>query len=173
MIMTFCPEHTGQPHGLILKKQCLAGRHARLALKSQRATPKADRDMTQDLWALLATILLAVVQLTLASILSLRQLGGIYIAGPRDTLREATGMTGRIVRAHRNLLEIFPQFAAALFIVHASGKVGTLSATGAWLFFAARCLYVPAYAFGPTGARPLCWLAAQAGIFIILADIVV
>ncbi len=129
--------------------------------------------MTSDLWALVATVLLAVVQITLASILSLRQLGGVYIAGPRDTPREASGFAGRIVRAHRNLLEIFPQLVAALFIVHIAGRAGNLSVLGAWLFFAARCLYVPAYAFGPTGARPICWLAAQIGIFIILADIVV
>ena len=62
-------------------------------------------------------------------------------------------ISGRIVRAHRNLLEIFPQFAAALFVVHAGGAEGRLSVLGAWLFFFARCLYVPAYAFGPAGGQ--------------------
>ena len=129
--------------------------------------------MTADLWALVAAMLLAVVQLTLSSVLTLRQLGGAWVAGSRDESREVTGLSGRFVRAHRNLLEIFPQFVAALFLVHAVHAAGSLSTIGAWLFVIARLLYVPAYAFGPVGIRPICWLAAQAGIFVIVADLFV
>lgn len=127
--------------------------------------------MTLDLWALVATIGLAMAQLSAASILTLRQLGGRWVAGPRDVPRDVTGVSGRIVRAHRNLLEIFPQFVAALFVVHGAGVAGHWSVVGAWVFFVARCLYVPAYAFGPTGVRPACWMAAQIGILVILADL--
>ena len=129
--------------------------------------------MTADLWALVAAMLLAVVQLTLSSVLTLRQLGGAWVAGARDEPREVTGVSGRLVRAHRNLLEIFPQFVAALFLVHAAHAAGSLSTIGAWLFVVARLLYVPAYAFGPMGARPICWLAEQVGIFVIVADLFV
>ena len=129
--------------------------------------------MTADLWALVAAMLLAVVQLTLSSVLTLRQLGGAWVAGARDEPREVTGVSGRLVRAHRNLLEIFPQFVAALFLVHAAHVAGSMSTIGAWLFVIARLLYVPAYAFGPVGARPICWLAAQVGIFVIVADLFV
>jgi len=128
--------------------------------------------MTLDLWALVATIGLAMVQLAASSVLSLRQLGGQYILSPRDEPRFASGTAGRVVRAHRNLLEIFPQFLAALFVVHAAGKAGFWAATGAWLFFAARTLYVPAYVFAPDGVRPVCWIAAQIGIVIILVDVI-
>ena len=128
--------------------------------------------MTLDLWALVATIGLAMVQLAIASILTLRQLGGRWVAGPRDEPRAASGISGRFVRAHRNLLEIFPQFVAVLFVVHAAGVAGHWAATGAWIFFAARCLYVPAYAYGPTGVRPLCWIIAQIGIVLILGDLI-
>ena len=127
--------------------------------------------MTLDLWALVATIGLAMTQLAAASILSLRQLGGAWVLGPRDEPREATGLSGRVVRAHRNLLEIFPQFAASLFVVHAAGSNAHLTIIGAWKFFIGRALYVPAYVFGPTGARPLCWIVAQIGVVIILADL--
>lgn len=127
--------------------------------------------MTTDLWALVAAILLAVVQISIASVLTLRQAGGAWVLSARDTPREVTGVSGRFVRAHRNLLEIFPQFVAALFVVHAAGAVGELTTIGAWLFVGARVLYVPAYAFAPPGVRPLCWTAAQAGIFAILADL--
>jgi uncharacterized MAPEG superfamily protein len=127
--------------------------------------------MTSDLWALVAAIMLGVVQITIASVLTLRQAGGDWVLSARDTPREVTGLSGRFVRAHRNLLEIFPQFAAALFVVHAGNAVGELTTIGAWTFVVARVLYVPAYAFAPPGVRPLCWTAAQVGIFMILADL--
>lgn len=98
---------------------------------------------------------------------------GRWVAGPRDTPQEVSGISGRFVRAHRNLLEIFPQFAAALFLVHAAGAVGTLSTVGAWLFVAARTFYVPAYAFAPSGVRPFFWLAAWLGIALIVMDLFV
>jgi uncharacterized MAPEG superfamily protein len=129
--------------------------------------------MTADLWALVAAMLLAVVQLTIASVLTLGQLGGRWVAGSRDEPREVTGVGGRFVRAYRNLLEIFPQFVAALFLVHAAGAVGPLSSIGAWVFVIARLIYVPAYAFAPPGVRPICWLVAQMGIFMIVADLFV
>jgi uncharacterized MAPEG superfamily protein len=127
--------------------------------------------MTGDLWALFAALVLASVQLGLSSILTLRQLGGGWVTGPRDEPREVTGLGGRFVRAHRNLLEIFPQFLAALFIVHVAHAAGALSVYGAWTFVIARLAYVPAYAFAPAGVRPVCWMIAQAGIYLILADI--
>ena len=129
--------------------------------------------MTADLWALFAALLLASVQLTIASVMTLRQLGGVWVAGPRDQPREATGLTGRFVRAHRNLLEIFPQFVAALFLVHAAHAAGTLTVVGAWQFVIARLAYVPAYAFAPSGVRPVLWVIAQFGIFEIVADLFV
>jgi len=128
--------------------------------------------MTSDLWALVATIGLAMAQLTISSVLTLRQLGPKWVAGPRDEAKTVVGVSGRFVRAHRNLLEILPQFLAALFVVHAGGVNGDGAVLGAWTFFAARCAYVPAYAYGPTGLRPLCWMTAQLGVLIILFDVV-
>ena len=127
--------------------------------------------MTADLWALVAALGLASVQLTIASVLTLRQLGGTWVAGPRDEGREVVGLSGRFVRAHRNLLEILPQFVAALFVVHAAGAAGHLANVGAWTFVVGRTLYVPAYAFAPAGVRPVCWLVAWAGVAIIVADV--
>jgi uncharacterized MAPEG superfamily protein len=129
--------------------------------------------MTGDLWALVAALVLATVQLTIASVLTLRQLGGAWVAGPRDEPREASGVSGRFVRAHRNLLEILPQFVAALFLVHAAHAAGSLSVIGAWQFVIARIAYVPAYAFAPPGLRPICWLAAWLGILLIVVDLFV
>ena len=127
--------------------------------------------MTGDLCALFAALLLATAQLTIASVLTLRQLGGAWVAGPRDEPREVTGTSGRVVRAHRNLLEILPQFFAAVLLVHAAHAAGPLSVVGAWQFVIARVLYVPAYAFAPRGVRPVLWVLAWLGIVVILADL--
>jgi uncharacterized MAPEG superfamily protein len=129
--------------------------------------------MTSDLWALVAILALATIQLSLSSILTLRQLGGAWVAGPRDQPREVAGISGRVVRAYRNLLEVLPLFIAALFLAHAAHAAGRLAAIGAWQFFIARLAYVPAYAFGPTGLRPLCWLVAWAGVALIVAGVFV
>ena len=127
--------------------------------------------MGLDLWALLAVLVLAMVQLSWQSIVTLRQAGPKWVAGPRDTPFEVKGRGGRIVRAHRNLLEILPQFFAALFLVHAANMNGDLTVWGAWLFFFARLFYVPAYILGPTGLRSIFWQAGQIGIIVILCDI--
>ncbi|MGV6800421.1 MAG: MAPEG family protein [bacterium] len=128
--------------------------------------------MTSDLWALVATLGLAIIQIGIQSVLTLRQAGPAWVAGPRDEPREITGISGRFVRAHRNLLEIFPQFAAALFIVHSADVNEALTIWGAWMFFIGRLLYVPAYAYGPPGLRSIFWQIAQIGIIVILADII-
>ena len=129
--------------------------------------------MTGDLWALFAALVLATFQLTISSVLTLRQLGGAWVAGPRDQPREVTGLSGRFVRAHRNLLEIFPQFVAALFLVHAAHAAGSISVVGAWMFVIARPAYVPAYAFVTPGVRPVCWVVDPPGTPSHLAGLLV
>jgi uncharacterized MAPEG superfamily protein len=129
--------------------------------------------MTSDLWALFATLVLAAAQLSASSILTLRQAGPDWVLSARDEARDVTGVTGRVVRAYRNLLESFPQFAASLFLVHASNTTGGLTTIGAWIFFGGRLAYVPAYVRGVPGVRPACWMAAQIGVFLIWADIFV
>ena len=114
--------------------------------------------MTGDLWALAAAMLLATLQLTLSSVLTLRQLGGAWVAGPRDEPREVTGVSGRFVRAYRNLLEIFPQFVAALFLVHAAHAAGSLSVTGAWVQYGFSLRLSPPLLYFTFGN--LCWSVA-------------
>ena len=128
--------------------------------------------MTPDLWAVVATLFLAMVQIGAQSFAMVKQAGGRWVAGPRDTPFEPKGVGGRLVRAHRNLLEILPQFFAAVIVVHLAGANGDLSSFGSWLFVISRILYVPAYAWGPIGLRPLCWQGGQIGILLVLSDLI-
>ncbi len=119
---------------------------------------------------LAAAVLLAGVQVGLASVVTLRQAGPKWVLGPRDQTFEVEGVSGRLVRAHRNLLEILPQFVAAVLCVVVADSSSSLALVGAWTFVAARVLYVPAYASAVPWLRPLCWQVAFGGILAILAD---
>ncbi|MEO1250812.1 MAG: MAPEG family protein [Pseudomonadota bacterium] len=129
--------------------------------------------MAPSLWALFACIVLGILHISLSSMLSLAQLGPAYILSARDEPREPVGLAGRIARSYRNYLENFAQFVAAIALVHFSNTSGALAGVGAWMFFAGRVFYIPAYAFAPPGVRPIMWMVAQIGVVIILADLFV
>lgn len=128
-------------------------------------------DMGADLWALFTAIAFGMIHLGLSSILSLAQLGPHYILSARDQQRDPSGFAGRIARAYRNYLENFAQFAAAIALVNFADANGAYTDIGAWTFVIARILYVPAYAIGAPGIRPMCWSIANFGVVIILADL--
>ena len=130
----------------------------------------ATQNLTPDLIALAAVIFLAAAQVGIASIATLNKAGPKWVLGPRDQTFEVTGASGRLVRAHRNLLEVLPQFVAAVFLVHAADSVSMLAAVGAWTFFGARVAYIPAYVSAIPWLRPTCWQIAFGGLFAVLAD---
>ncbi|MBN9061744.1 MAG: hypothetical protein BGP06_20655 [Rhizobiales bacterium 65-9] len=96
-------------------------------------------------------------------------LGNAYLAGPRDDQRESANVVSRrLKRALHNLLETYPAFVALALTLAITGKAGGLGATGAWLYLAARVIYVPLYAFGVPVVRTLVWLASVVGLVMML-----
>ena len=126
--------------------------------------------MTPVLYALAAVLLLAIFQVSISSIVTLKAAGPKWVLGPRDKGFDVPGASGRIVRAHRNLLEILPQFIGAVACVHFADSVSALSAWGAWIFVAARALYIPAYVSAIPWLRPICWQIALFGLLAVLID---
>ena len=125
--------------------------------------------MTLELSILAWTLVLALVQVILPSVLRNRETGQDYNAGPRDDEGPPVGeLTGRLMRAQRNLYESLPLFIAAILIAHVAGKDGSLTHWGAWLFFIARIIYVPLYALGIPYIRSLVWLVSMLGIVLVL-----
>ena len=122
-------------------------------------------EMTGDLWALFAALVLASVQLTVSSVLTLapagRGLGG-------GAARHAARGDGTLAAASCGPIAIcwryFRNSPPRCFWCNAAHAAGSLSVTGAWMFVFGRIAYVPAYAFAPAGVRPFFWLVAQAGI---------
>ena len=101
--------------------------------------------------------LLQAAQLGLAGASMNRDVGAGWNAGPRDDRPQFSVLTGRLRRAVANHFEGLALFTIAVVLVALSGAASALTATAAWLYLAARVLYVPAYAYGWTPWRSLIW----------------
>ena len=128
--------------------------------------------MTTELTLLGWTLVLALIQILLASTLRTQETGAKYNAGPRDGgAPPPRPVTARLQRAQANLFETLPLFAAAVLIAHVSGSEGDLTLWGCWLYLVARIVYVPLYAAGIPMVRSLVWLVSLAGLVLVLAAI--
>lgn len=129
--------------------------------------------MTTELTYLAWTLVLTLVYIGLPSQLRTIETGTSYNAGARDEPGPPVGkMTGRLQRAQKNLYETLPLFIGAVLIAHLGGREGWLSGWGVALYFWARVVYLPLYAFGVPYLRSLVWLVSLAGlILVIVADL--
>lgn len=128
--------------------------------------------MTSELTALALAALFQTVQIALAGWSMNRDVGVGYNAGPRDTTPELSPLTGRLRRAVANHFEALALFTIAVVVVTLSGRASGLTAACAWIYLAARILYVPAYAFGWTPWRSVIFgvgaAATMAMLFVAL-----
>jgi uncharacterized MAPEG superfamily protein len=97
----------------------------------------------------------------------------VWTASARDAAVLAlTGLAGRLDRAHRNFIETFALFAAAVLLAHLAGKHSWMTEWGAQLYFWARVVYVGLYAAGVFLVRSLVWNVATLGIILILLALI-
>jgi uncharacterized MAPEG superfamily protein len=128
--------------------------------------------MTIELKMLALAVVLGLVQITLSAVANTLKTGLPWAAGPRDEpMPPTTAICGRLKRALLNFLETFPLFAAAVLVAHAVGRHDWMTVWGAQLYFWARVVYVPLYAFGIAYVRTLAWAAATLGIVLILLSL--
>lgn len=128
--------------------------------------------MSVELTLLAWTLVLALVQILLPSVLRTLETGIAFNAGARDTEGPPVGkITGRLQRAQRNLFETLPLFIAAVLIAHVAGRENAQTLLGAQLYLGARILYVPLYAFGVPYVRSLVWVVSLYGLIQILETI--
>ncbi|HBI18242.1 MULTISPECIES: MAPEG family protein [unclassified Brevundimonas] len=128
--------------------------------------------MTTELTYLALTLILALVQVFLPAGARTVEFGSKWNAGARDTTPAATRpLTGRLERAQANLFETLPLFIGAVLIAHVIGAESPLTLWGTALYFWARVVYVPLYAFGVPYVRSLVWLVSLAGLVMVLASL--
>src|SRR5947207_4852514 len=125
--------------------------------------------MSFELAMLAAGCVLCLVQIIISSHAASLQRGYRWTASSRDAeVPPLTGVAGRLERALRNLLETFPVFVAAVFLVHMLGHESAPSEWGAGLYFSARLVYLLLYALGVPLLRSLIWNVAFVGIVLLL-----
>jgi len=101
--------------------------------------------------------------------LKTKQYGADWNIGARDAeMPPLEPHAARMVRAQNNLLENFPIAVVALLGVVLAGRTGTYTTTGAWIWLAARVVYVPLYYTGVKGWRTAVFLVGQIGLFMVL-----
>ena len=103
--------------------------------------------MTIELTMLFWAVVLNILQVIVAVILSATQVGLTELAGNRDTFVPVR-IAGRATRAHRNMLENLPLFAALVLIVHVAGLSTDTSVLGAQIFVIARLAAAIIYIIG-------------------------
>lgn len=128
--------------------------------------------MTPELTALALAALLLLAQLGWMAVRANLEVGSGYFLSPRDAppTRLPSPGTMRLKRAYENHLEALPPFAVAVLTVTLADAASPLTATCAWLYLAARTLYVPAYLLGWVPWRSVFFGAGYAmSILMILA----
>jgi uncharacterized MAPEG superfamily protein len=129
--------------------------------------------MTFELSILALSVVLALVQIVLASHAASLQRGYLWTAGSRDeAVPPLTGMAGRLERALRNFVETFPLFATAVLIAHVTNTHSWMTEWGVQLYFGARVAYLALYAAGVFLLRSLVWNVATLGIVMVLLSLV-
>ena len=126
--------------------------------------------MTYELKVLVWVLILTLVQILLTATLRTRETGLAYNASPRDIPAPAPVgvVTGRMMRAQRNLLETLPVFIAAIITIQFAQIQSSEIHYGTLIYFWARILYVPLYAFGVSYVRSIVWAASLVGIVMLL-----
>ena len=131
--------------------------------------------MTPELTALALAGLLQAVQYALFAIPANIELGTGYTSSPRDRppSRPLSLTTARLQRAMNNHFEGLILFTLAVVVVTLGQHSTATTQYAAWIYLAARILYVPAYAFGWRPWRSAIWgVGFFATITMILASLI-
>ena len=126
--------------------------------------------MTPELTVLALAGLLQVVQYVAFAVPANLELGTGYTSSARDRppSRELSTRTGRLQRAMDNHFEGLILFTLAIVVVSLGGQASGLTAACAWVYLAARILYVPAYWLGLRPWRSLIWFAGFLATVVML-----
>ena len=120
--------------------------------------------LTPELIVLGWSLVLFLAHMTVQSSTAMRDRGSAFNAGPRDDPKPLGRIAARAERAFANYKETWPVFAALALGLAVFGRSGGLAATGAWIWFAARVVYLPLYVLGVPYVRSLSWAVAGAGL---------
>jgi uncharacterized MAPEG superfamily protein len=91
--------------------------------------------------------------------------------GPRDRMPQLTVIGGRAQRALANMQEALPVFLALALMNLIVAPNAATAITGAWIFLAARAVYLVLYVAGVPVARTIVWVIGWAGLAMMVAPL--
>ncbi len=118
----------------------------------------------------LAALLTVVLALVPAGALILQR-GLRYGFGNRDQAEPLSPWGERALRAHRNMLENLPPFAALVLVAQVAGVANEATAWGTVLFFWARVAHAVIYIAGVPYLRTVASVVALSGMFRITREL--
>jgi uncharacterized MAPEG superfamily protein len=124
--------------------------------------------LTLELQLLGWSVVLFFAHMAIQASAALRDTGGAYNAGPRDEQKPVGVLAGRAQRTFDNFKETYPVFIALALALSVTGRGGGLADTGAWLWFAARIVYIPLYLAGVPWLRSLTFGVSAVGLVMML-----
>ena len=127
--------------------------------------------MSIELKLLVWSTALALIQMLIALLAAIAQVGVMRLVGNRENLPALEGWAGRAQRAHRNMLESLTIFAALVLVAQVAGKSNAAKALGAQLFFWSRLAYASVYVIGIPWLRTGLWGVSFAGLLQILSQL--
>ena len=127
--------------------------------------------MTIELKLLVWSTALALIQMLIAVVAAMAQVGLMPFVGNRENLPAFEGWAGRAQRAHRNMSESLTIFAALVLVAQVAGKSNATTAPGAQLFFWSRLAYAPVYLIGIPWLRTGLWGVSFVGLLQILSQL--
>jgi len=111
------------------------------------------------------SVVLLVFHVLMQGVLSTRELGRDWNAGPRDEGLAPKGrLVGRADRASKNFQETYPAFVGLLLGTAFAGDASGWGLIGGWTWFTARIVYVPLYLAGIPYFRSFAWLISLIGL---------
>ena len=128
--------------------------------------------MTTELTLLVWAVALTFVQVLVAVAGATLQVGLPRLAGNREGLPELTGWAARAQRAHSNMIENLPLFAALVLVAHAGGISSSMTVLGAQLFLWARLAYAVIYVAGIPWLRTASWAVSVVGLLLIFLQLI-
>ena len=128
--------------------------------------------MTTDLWMLTASAVLCALLFIPYGIAQTFVWGVPTSIGNREATPPLPAWAERGIRAHRNMLENLPHFAALVIVGDLIGASNDATALGASIFFWARGVHATVYIAGVPFVRTVAFFVGLAGEGIILGQLV-
>ena len=127
--------------------------------------------MAMELKMLILASLLTVVLALVGAAALILQRGLRYGFGNRDQTEPLSPWGERALRAHRNMLENLPPFAALVLVAQVAGVANEATAWGAVLFFWGRVAHAVIYIAGVPYLRTAAFVVSLSGMFRIAREL--